>query len=125
MDDYDDRRSFRSWLLSIAAHHCIDLLRRRSRQARIFDPREMDTEALAAGGPSPLHGELDAERARAVTGAIDALPERYRAPLVLRFFAEQSYAEIAATLDLNEAQVGMLLHRARRRLRELLEAHRP
>ena len=60
-----------------------------------------------------------------MTRAIDSLPERYRAPLVLRYFAEQSYAEIASALELSEAQVGMLLHRARRRLREDLAEHGP
>jgi RNA polymerase sigma factor (sigma-70 family) len=57
---------------------------------------------------------------------MDALPERYRAPLVLRYFAEQSYTEIAEALALSEAQVGMLLYRARRKLRDILcEGMRP
>ena len=47
-------------------------------------------------------------------------PTATRAPLVLRYFAEQSYAEIAVALELSEAQVGMLLYRARRKLRDVL-----
>ena len=125
LDDYDEARPFRTWLLSIAAHHCIDRLRRRAREEKIFSPTEFDAEALPSPGPSPLRGELDAERRRTVTAAMDALPERYRAPLVLRYFVEQSYAEIGAALELSEAQVGMLLYRARRKLRDVLGPEEP
>jgi RNA polymerase sigma-70 factor (ECF subfamily) len=126
IDAYHHARPFRTWLLSIAAHHCIDRLRRRSREEKIFSPTELDAESLPGNGPAPLGGELGAERRRSVTTAMDALPERYRAPLVLRYFAEQSYTEIAEALALSEAQVGMLLYRARRKLRDILcEGMRP
>jgi RNA polymerase sigma-70 factor (ECF subfamily) len=125
IDAYDESRPFRTWLLAIAAHHCIDRLRRRAREEKIFSPTEFDAEVLPSPGPSPLRGELDAERRRNVTAAVDALPERYRAPLVLRYFAEQTYAEIGTALDLSEAQVGMLLYRARRRLRDVLTEEAP
>ena len=35
-------RPFRTWLLSIASHHCIDELRRRGREQKIFDPGEIE-----------------------------------------------------------------------------------
>lgn len=120
LDGYDESRPFRSWVLAIAAHHCIDQLRRRARDEKLFAPTEFDAENLPSDGPSPLRGELDAERRRSVSAAVDALPERYRAPLLLRYYAESSYAEIAAALELSEAQVGMLLYRARRALRDAL-----
>jgi len=125
IDDYDATRPFRTWLLAIAAHRCIDRLRQRTREQKLFAPTELDAETLPHPGPSPLRGELDGERRRAVTRAIDQLPERYRAPLVLRYFAEQSYLEIGVALELSEAQVGMLLYRARRKLRELLTEGSP
>ena len=40
---YDPRRSFRSWLLAIAAHHCIDQLRRRVPGRRVAPPRRQHT----------------------------------------------------------------------------------
>ena len=42
LDSYDTARPFKSWLLSIAAHHCVDRLRRRSLEKRLFDPDESD-----------------------------------------------------------------------------------
>lgn len=117
-DGYDRNRSFRSWLLAIASHHCIDVLRRKHREQRLFEPAGGEEEAAAEQGPSPLRRLLEAEQRRRLEVAVEALPPRYRAPLVLRFHAELSYDEIAARLGLSRAQVGTLLLRARRKLRE-------
>lgn len=119
-DGYDRNRSFRSWLLAIASHHCIDLLRRKHRERRIFEPAAGEMESAAEPGPSPLRRLLEAERRRELEAAVAALAPRYRAPLVLRFHAELSYEEIADRLGLERGQVGTLLLRARRKLREAL-----
>ena len=118
---YDARLSFRSWLLSIASHYCIDVLRRRSLEGRIFSAADLDAGELGAAGPSPLGHALDAERRERLLGAIDALPDRYRVPLALRYFQELDYAGIAEALALSRENVGVLLFRARRMLREALE----
>ena len=117
---YDAAQPFRRWLLSIAAHHAIDRLRRRTTEGRLFEPGEIDVEALPHAGPSPLQGELQAERQRQLVAALDALPDRYRAPLVLRYFADLDYAAIAAALEITRSQVATLVFRGRRRLRERL-----
>lgn len=119
-ESYDPRRDFRPWLLSVGAHHCVDLLRRRGREARLFDPGELEPDTLAAGGPTPLAGLLQGEARRELLAAVDALPERYRAPLVLRFFADLDHEAIARILGVSRAQVSTLLFRGRRRLREAL-----
>jgi RNA polymerase sigma-70 factor (ECF subfamily) len=120
LDGYDAGQPFRRWLLSIAAHLAVDRLRRRATEGRIFAPEEIDVEALPAAGPSPLHGELQAERQRQLVAALDALPDRYRAPLVLRYFADLDYETIAATLGITRGQVATLLFRGRHRLRACL-----
>jgi RNA polymerase sigma-70 factor, ECF subfamily len=117
---YDERQPFRRWLLAIAAHGAIDRLRRRGAEQRLFAPAPADAERLPEPGPSPLQHELDEERRGQVLAAIEALPERYRAPLVLRYYAELDYEAIAGLLELSRSQVAMLLFRARRRLRERL-----
>jgi len=50
------------------------------------------------------------------------LPDRYRAPLVLRYYADFDYDEIGAVMDVTRNQVATLLHRAKRRLREQLDS---
>jgi RNA polymerase sigma-70 factor (ECF subfamily) len=117
LESYDAASGPRPWLLAIAAHHCIDLLRRRSTEARLFDDGGIDAADLADRGPSPLQRLVRAEERAALLAAIDALPPKYRLPLVLRHFAELDYERIAALLDVSRGQVGTLLLRARRRLR--------
>ncbi len=123
LESYDPARPFRSWILGIAAHHCIDLVRRRSTEKRLFDDSGADPDDLADRGPSPLAQMVRDEERRALLRAIDHLPSRYRLPLVLRHFAELDYAAIAELLGTSKGQVGTLLFRARRRLRESLGGH--
>ena len=120
---YDPAQPFRSWVLAIARNHCIDLLRRRSREGRIFDASDLDPADLGAAWPSPLQHAVDTEQRVALLAAVEALPDRYRVPLVLRYFEDLDYAALAAALDLTRDNVGVLLFRARCRLRERLEEH--
>ena len=117
---YDARRSFRSWLLAIASHHCIDRLRRRSPEGRLFEPAELAEDTLPEAGPAPLGSALLRERRDQLLAALDALALRQRAPLVLRYFAELPYDEIAALLGVSTRNVGVLLFRAKLQLREAL-----
>lgn len=120
LDGFQAGRPLRPWLLAIAGHHCIDLLRRRRAEARLFDAGNLDPDQTPGTGPSPLQQVLGAEARAAALAAVDDLPERYRAPLVLRYFADLDYAAIAELLGVTPAQVGTLLFRAKKRLRERL-----
>lgn len=118
---YDPARPFRRWLLAIAAHCAIDALRRRSRESRWFDADAEDAGALADPGPSPLQHGIASELRRRLLAAIEAQPDLYRAPLVLRYYADLDYGEIAEVLSVSRNQVATLLFRARARLRSALE----
>jgi RNA polymerase sigma-70 factor (ECF subfamily) len=117
---YDAAQPFRRWLLSIAGHYCTDQLRRRQTEARIFDPGELENEALPSNAPSPLRELLSAEQRGQLLAAIEALPPKYRLPLVLRYQAELDYAAIAEILAVPRDQIGSLLFRGKARLRENL-----
>jgi len=117
---YDAAQPFRRWLMSVASNHCIDQLRRRSVEQRLFEPVETDLEALPGRDPSALEGLIRSESQAAVQDALDRLPERYRAPLALRYMADLDYNEIGAELGLERGQVATLLFRGKRRMRELL-----
>jgi len=118
LDSYDDERSFRSWLLAIASNHCVDQLRRVATERKVFADVEADPGELPAVAPSSLSRLITLERQHALDAAIEALPIKYRLPLLLRYFSESSYDEIAEQLGTTRAQVGTLLFRAKRRLRE-------
>jgi RNA polymerase sigma-70 factor (ECF subfamily) len=61
---------------------------------------------------------LREESRRELAAALDGLDPRHRAPLVLRYYAEFDYAEIADVIGVTPNQVATLLFRAKRRLRE-------
>ncbi|HXE74222.1 MAG TPA: RNA polymerase sigma factor [Candidatus Xenobia bacterium] len=121
MKTYDSALPFPRWLLSIASHYCIDVLRRRRLEQRLFHPGEIESEEPAAQRLSPLAEVMQAERRDHVRAAVEALPERYRLPLVLRYYSELSYEQIAGTLGLNRNHVATLIFRAKQELRRSLQ----
>ena len=116
---YDSSRPFRPWLLALAGNYCIDRLRRRATEERIFADVDPD-EAIApdATQASPLAQVLARERQEAVGRAIAGLGVKYRLPLVLRYFGEMDYEAIGEALGISKGQVGSLLFRAKQQLRE-------
>ena len=117
---YDPVFPISSWLLRIASNHCIDVLRRRARESRLFRPDALETFEPASKRPGPLGQLLTNERGRDVRRALEALPGKYRVPLVLAYYCEFSYDEIGAALGVNRNTVASLLFRGKRLLRKSL-----
>ena len=109
---YQPERKLSSWVLSIASHYCIDRLRRRRGQWL-----SLDDEPVAATLASPNRGPEDlalrSESRDEVQRLVDMLPAAYRVPLVLRYWYDLSYAEIADVMGLTIQAVKSRLHRAR------------
>jgi RNA polymerase sigma-70 factor (ECF subfamily) len=120
LDTYDPSLPLSSWLAAIASNHCIDLLRRRSTEKRIFDLDAGDAVEPASRGLGPLHELISAERGHDVRNALSQLPEKYRVPLVLAYYNEMSYDEIASALGLGRNHVATLIFRGKQQLREKL-----
>lgn len=122
LDGYDPARSFRTWLLAIASNHCIDQLRRAALERRVFADTALEAGELEGPEPSPLSRLLAREKHAALDRAIESLPIEYRLPLLLRYYAEASYDEIAESLGTTRSRVGTLIFRAKRKLRERISA---
>jgi RNA polymerase sigma-70 factor (ECF subfamily) len=120
IDSYNTAEPFAPWVLGIASHHCIDRLRRRAREPVLFDNPELEIAALEADLPAIPDIVAEGCRDESLQAAIAALPERYRVPLVLAYFNDLSYDEIAAALDITRNHVGVLLLRAKLELRHML-----
>jgi RNA polymerase sigma-70 factor (ECF subfamily) len=114
---YDPERPFRAWLLSITSHHCIDHLRRRATERRIFAELELEPSDLEGPGETPLSRLLARENRDQLDHGLAALPLEYRLPLLMRYYADASYDEIAESLGTSRSRVGSLIFRAKKLLR--------
>ena len=114
----------RNWpglLRRIATTHALDRLRQRaSRGALVPVATEVDVDAAASRVPDPSRVAEGREFFDAVRVALAQLPERHAEVFTLICVEGMSYDETAAVLGISENNVGVLLHRARARLRELL-----
>jgi RNA polymerase sigma-70 factor, ECF subfamily len=121
IESYDGSIPFPRWLLRVAGNQCIDALRRRQRGRHVIVEVE-DFTAIEAASPelSPLGAVIKTEERTQVRDAIAHLPQNYRVPLVLRYYSELSYDEIAEQLDLQRNYVAALLFRAKQELRRKL-----
>jgi RNA polymerase sigma-70 factor (ECF subfamily) len=117
---YDLKRPFATWLLSIAAHYCIDRLRRKKLPVFSVDEDEEftfeipDIEALQPESEL-VHGE-QREQIHALVGSLDSTD---RAAIVMRYWYDFSEVEIAESLNLTVSAVKSRLHRARKQLGKL------
>lgn len=95
---------FASWLYRIVVNACIDELRRRRRFVLFGDvPKGLETSA-----PAPEVAELDPD----VTAALGRLSPKLRIAVLLRYFDDLSYEEIASALDTTPGTVASRLSRA-------------
>jgi len=111
---YDITRSFSTWLLSIAAHYCIDLIRKR----RIwFIPIDtLDYREIRDPSPNPESSLSISEDQQQIQSLLESLSPTDRAAVVMRYWYDFSYDEISNTLNLSLSAVKSRLHRARRTL---------
>jgi RNA polymerase sigma-70 factor (ECF subfamily) len=114
---YQPDRKLSSWVLSIASHYCIDRLRRRRGQWLSLDEEPMAT-TLPSKNRGPEDLALRAESRDEVQRLVDMLPAAYRVPLILRYWHDLSYAEIAEVMGLTVQAVKSRLHRARLQVSE-------
>jgi RNA polymerase sigma factor (sigma-70 family) len=104
------------WLARVTANLCIDRMRRIRPVTGVELPERADEAPLA-------DARFDEERIRTLTqAAMQALPERQRAAIVLTYWQECSNQQAAETLEMNIKAFESLLLRARKALRDELQA---
>lgn len=112
---YNPNRPFGTWLMSIAAHYCID--QHRKRKLLETDIDEYTAEAIPDHNtPNPESIALQSEHRNQVQALLEELPEIDRAAIVLRYWHECSEEEISQVLDISVNAVKSRLHRARKKL---------
>jgi RNA polymerase sigma-70 factor (ECF subfamily) len=113
---YDPTRKFSSWLLAIASHYCIDVLRRRRLQTLPLDDLPPLVELSMPRSTQPEQVVVSQQDASAVQKLLNVLSPAYRTPVVLRYWYDMSYREIAETMGVPISTVKARLHRARSKL---------
>ncbi len=118
LDRYDPDRSFATWILSIASNYSIDQLRKKKVTILSMDSEKHAWLAPPDPGPSPEKVALVKEKNALVQAILADLPETDRAAVILQYWHDYSYEEIAETLDLSSSAVKSRLFRARKLMAE-------
>ena len=121
LGSYDPSRKFSTWLLSITSHYCIDLLRRRRMTLISLEDEMLSPKALTSSQPGPESQTLFSERTSEIQDLLQALPPDYRIAIVLFYWYDLSYEEIAETTESTVSAIKSRLFRARRMLAEQLQ----
>ncbi|MBX2997803.1 MAG: sigma-70 family RNA polymerase sigma factor [Caldilineaceae bacterium] len=120
LHQYNPEHKFSTWLFSIANHHCIDRLRKRRVTVLPMDDTplifSLESETLR-----PDEHLLAKEQSKELQTLLNQLEPEYRTPLVLRYWHEYSYQEIAETMEISLAAVKSRLFRARQKLADCYE----
>jgi RNA polymerase sigma-70 factor (ECF subfamily) len=134
LEKFEGRSSFKTWLLRICANRARTTGVKEHRSIPV-DPNEsgptvsahrFDQGGIWSDPPVPFTDTVDArldstELLGAVRGAIDTLGEPQQAVVTLRDVEGLSTQEVATLLGLSEANVRVILHRGRARVRAIVE----
>ncbi len=121
---------FKSWLFQVARNCCVDELRRKRRYALHFSQLEVENADGELTGlcdipdPGPLPDELIERRdlQLLLMSAIQSLPPKFRAVVVLRYASQLSFSEIGKVLSMPEATAKTYFHRAKALLRKIISS---
>lgn len=121
LGSYRGESAFTTWLYAITLNTCRSRLRKHKSRDRLMETlRSIFRLGGDVGGhpeDTAIRNEADAEIARAV----NALDEKHRMTVILRYYNEMSVAEIAQLLEISEGTVHSRLFTARERLRAVLK----
>jgi RNA polymerase sigma-70 factor, ECF subfamily len=118
----EDPAKFGPWLCGIASRVCLDWLKSsQSRQVSLDAMCDGQPDAwIAQQGDSPDEAACQADDRRLLLAEVDTLPEAYREVILLYYYDDVTYQEVAAALGVSAATVNARLSKARAMLRERL-----
>lgn len=130
LERYHTDYAFSTYIYRIATNLAISEIRKRKRRkllsmTGLFQYDEEDAQDFNPPDEKLLPDEnlIENERSKTIAKAIATLPEKYRAPIVLREVEGKSYDEIAEILELGLGTTKSRISRARKLLREKLQSY--
>jgi len=133
LDHFKGDSSFYTWLYRVTANICIDVLRRRQsmkgEQVEFDETVQMDSPDAHIGalgsrlGTNPQKSALRRELAEKIQEALQQVPEKHRAILLLREVEGLSYEDLARTLEIPKGTVMSRLFHARTKVQKILSEY--
>ena len=122
LNGFDTDLSFSSWMYRIAHNEAISFYRKKNvrPEGHLVGDGEVVLEFLSSKEDGP---EIKFDRlvnAEEVSRALERIDEKYREPIILRFFEHKEYDEISDILQIPMGSVGTLLHRGKKQLASVL-----
>lgn len=111
-DSFRHESSYKTWLLTITRNYMYDLLRRRKTREKYLE-QQVEPEWSIPTEAAEVMIDLKQSLAQ--------LKDSYRQVIVLRHIEDLPVSEVAAIMDWTEGKVRTTLHRALKRLREILQ----
>ncbi len=125
LERYDMQRPFKTWVLSIASHYCIDIIRKRRLSWLSLDDLLPGQMMAAIEDHSVEDLFFNGERERSVQELLKLVKPDERAIIILRYWNDLSYDEIAEALNVNVGVVKSRLFRARQALANQIKVREP
>ncbi len=117
---YNPNHKFSTWMLSITSNYCIDIIRKRRALLLSIDEPLPPHPALMSDGQKGPESQMEMnEQQEMVQSLLQELAPEYRQAVVLRYWHELSYEEIAEMMDTTVSAIKSRLFRARRQLAEI------
>ncbi len=112
---------FSTWLHRLVVNVCVDGIRRNKARARVASDAALESaRAMVANAASHEEDIARAELADSIQAALSSLPPKFRMPVLLRYFEDLSYEEVAAALNCSMGTVASRLSRAHKLLAQKL-----
>jgi RNA polymerase sigma-70 factor (ECF subfamily) len=128
LQQYQPNYAFSTWMFKIASNNCIDFIRKQRKKKTTSidtgmtnDDGESVTFDIESDGRDPEEEVIRDQRLQAMRQVVEKLKPRYKELVILRYFKEYSYEEIAQELELPLGTVKAQLFRAREFLANLMK----
>jgi RNA polymerase sigma-70 factor (ECF subfamily) len=118
MGQFRGEAEFSTWLYRLVVNVCLDAARRKKSDAVASDRSQLE---MVPGPDSQEDDYARAQMASSVRAAVSALPPKFRIAVLLRYFEDLSYEEMAEALHCSMGTVASRLSRGHRMLAERLK----
>lgn len=117
----EEHGNFRAWLYTVARNLTYNHTRKNQNKAKVIEELKHGTFVEDDIGETIVTNE----RYRELYEAISRLPENYREILIMQYFSNMQLKDVAAVLGLTPGNARILAHRAKNKLREMMEEKEP